>query len=434
MRTVAGREIRESFRGLGNEDIEDIVGKGKSARFWQKPKLENYQQLLRRLRRSCYLDDSDRPFTAQERLMEQYRRDGLVLFLGAGVSRGSGIPNWVSLSESMLKEAGAPEPEELDRNHGVKKLLRRFDQAYRRLHCDQGIFLRNLHECLYRKADRNLRNLLEHIPRERQRLLGWQEWVNCHNLLAQNMSLAVVGDLLVIEDKGRWRRNPQIHAVLTVNADNLLELYCLAKTGGHRLVTQVDRASVGDHPNTIPVCHLHGTLDIRGENFMRLPTMKADLLPDVVFRTPEYDRTKAAPSSFVNVTPQSYLQRLNVLFFGTSLDDDNICRWLRESYKERVENRTKYLRELYKDNYGAAQSEAELESVRHFWLRKTAEDGRVFPQEEMKKIEREKRELGVQVVWCEDHGLDCLRRLKRSGSGADFGYRTHSAANCWCNG
>lgn len=435
MRVVARCEICKSFLCLGNEDIEDIIKYGEKASFWQKYKLEDYQQLLRRLRQSCYLNDSNKPLTALQRLMEQYRRDGLVLFLGAGVSRGSGIPNWVCLSKSMPKEAGAPEPKELDPNDRVKELLRRFDHVYERLHRDQRKFLSNLYECLYRKVDPNLRSFLRGIPRKREQLPGWQKWVNCHNALAQNKSLAAVGDLLVIEDEDQWRRNPQIHAVLTVNADNLLELYCRAKTRGHRLVTQVDRASVGDHPNAIPVCHLHGTLDIRDENFIRFPMMKDNLLPDVEFRTPEYDRTVAHPSSFVNVTPQSYLQRLNVLFFGTSLDDDNICRWLRASYKERVENRTKYLRERYKDKYDAAQSEAEWESVRHFWLHvPKTEDGRELLQSEMEMIEREKRELGVQIVWCEDYGLDCLRCLKGSGSCADFGYRSHQAALCWCNG
>jgi hypothetical protein len=250
----------------------------------------------------------------------------------------------------------------------------------------------------------------------------------------ENETLEAVGNLLVIGEESKLRRNPQVHAVLTTNADNLLELYCQAKTRGHRLVTSVDRASVGDHPNAIPVCHLHGTLDVRGENFKRCPTMKKDLLPEIVFRPEEYEKTSTSHSSFVNVTPHSYLQRLNVLFIGTSLDDTNICRWLCASYKERVEHRTKYLRELYRDKYDAARSEAEWESIRHFWLRKKTECGQELPQGEMEKIEREKRELGVQIVWCKDHGLDCLRCLKESGGCADFGYRTHKAAECcWCN-
>jgi hypothetical protein len=423
MRVVAGCEICKSFRCLGYEDLADIVENGEKARFWEKYKRDDYEQLLKRLRQSCYLNDRNEPLKPQERLIEQYWRDGLVLFLGAGVSRESEIPDWVSLSKSMLKEAGAPEPEELDPNDRVKKLLRRFDQVYERLHGDQREFLSKLYRGLYRKVHPNLRNLLDCFPKKREEQPDWREWVSFHKELARNKSLAAVGDLLIIQDEGQWRRNPHIHAVLTVNADNLLELYCQAKTCGHRLVTQVDRASVGDHPDAIPVCHLHGTLDIRGENFIRFPMMKHDLLPDVVFRTSEYDRTIADPTSFVNVTPQSYMQRLNVVFFGTSLDDDNICRWLRSSYEERVEHRTKYLRELYGDKYDAARSEAEWESVRHFWLCKEPENRR-----EDERV----RKLGVQIVWCPDYGTNSLSELRKKGERPDFGWRSHQDHPCWC--
>src|ERR1700738_1422029 len=101
MRWVARTETCNRFRRVSNEDVADIVQNGAEANFWRKYKPDDYQQLLRRLRQSCYLDESDTPLTAQNRLLKQYRTDGLVLFLGAGVSLGSGIPNWVRLSQLM---------------------------------------------------------------------------------------------------------------------------------------------------------------------------------------------------------------------------------------------------------------------------------------------------------------------------------------------
>jgi hypothetical protein len=76
-------------------------------------------------------------------------------------------------------------------------------------------------------------------------------WNDLRNELAKNETLRDIGDLLILDDseKQTFRPNPHIHAVLNVNVDNLLELYCRAKTSGNkRLVTMVDRASVGDHP------------------------------------------------------------------------------------------------------------------------------------------------------------------------------------------
>jgi hypothetical protein len=426
MRFTASRETRDKFRCLGNEDIADIVENGAKASFGRRRKYkpEDYEQLLRRMRRSCYLDEHDKLLNAKERLLEQYRRDGLVLFLGAGVSRGSEIPNWVRLSELMFENTDLP-VNILDPNRRVEQLLYRFDQVYERLNGDQRQFLIKLYECLYRDFDSKLSECLRSIPLTRKEQLEWGRWHECREALAANKALAAVGELLVIGDGPQSRRNPQIHAVLTTNADNLLELYCEAQARGHRLVTQVDRASVGDHPNAIPVCHLHGTLDIRGENFLKpfARSWTKDLLPEVVFRREEYDKTIADHSSFVNHTPLSYLQRLNVLFIGTSLDDDNICRWLRESYEQRVKHRTKYLREYYRDQYQAAPSEAEWESVRHFWLCKKPENSR-----EDERV----RKLGVQIVWCEDYGAECLSWLKESGGCADFGRRSHQAPDCWC--
>lgn len=61
---------------------------------------------LRRLCQSCYLDSECRALEPRQRLLAQYRKDGLVLFLGVGVSCESKIPSWQSLAESILQEAG----------------------------------------------------------------------------------------------------------------------------------------------------------------------------------------------------------------------------------------------------------------------------------------------------------------------------------------
>ena len=273
--------------------------------------------------------------------------------------------------------------------------------------------------------------MLEKIPRENkeQNKRGKVKWNDIRKELAKNETLRDVGDLLIL-DGTKPRRNPQIHAVLTVNADNLLELYCHAKTSGNeRLVTMVDRASVGDHPDKIPVCHLHGILDARDENFRRTDSpcdSKADdfqeitdeLLPRLVFRESEYYETIADPTSFVNHTPLSYFQRLNVLFIGTSLDDINIRRWLYSSFQERVQERIKYLQEMHCKKYDAAKFEAKKESVRHFWLRSKKErvNGKEaeISCETVKLVELVMGELGVQVVWCDDLAdvQRCIRELK----------------------
>ena len=280
------------------------------------------------------------------------------------------------------------------------------------------------------------KDLLRKIPTKYAEQKKWPRWGGVLKALKANETLEAVGDLLLVgKDGARPRCNPQIHAVLTSNADNLLELYCMAKTGGKRLLTLVDRASVGEHPDQTPVYHLHGTLDARGENFLKshpasvpqneCQQLTEELLPDLIFRESEYYQTIANPVSFVNHTPQSYLQRLNVLFIGTSLEDLNIRRWLSNSFRERVQQRTKFLQELYCHTYRErdAAYEAELESVRHFWLRcKKDEKKRRVPQEPVNAIVRY---LGVQVIWCDDYDdvRSCIRKLGIKGKVTAFGRR-----------
>jgi len=125
----------------------------------------------------------------------------------------------------------------------------------------------------------------------------------------------------------------------------------------------------------------------------------------------------------VNHTPQSYLQRLNVLFIGTSLDDPNIRRWLYTSFRERADQRAKYLQEFYCRNYPDATYEAKLESVRHFWLRTRKEGDEKLPIAEVESI---MENLGVQVVWCDHYNgvQGCIRELAKKGRECDFGRRS----------
>lgn len=427
---ICAMRIRSKEQPASAGEIERIIEFG--ARSGER---ESRKRLLERLECSCYLakGQPERALKARDRLLAQYQKDGLVLFLGAGVSLGSGIPSWNSLIEDVLQQVGIGDYDTVKR--AFPSLLTQFELAGLRAG-GQKAFAEILYDCLYEQPGfKHLKSLLKSIPRGREEQPKWSQWDDLRKELAKNETLRDVGDLLVLDDseKRTLMRNPQIHAVLTVNADNLLELYCLAKTSGkHRLVTMVDRASVGDHPDATPVYHLHGTLDARDENFRRtdspcvgdnLQEITDDLLPRLVFRESEYYETIAKPASFVNHTPQSYFQRLNVLFIGTSLDDLNIRRWLYSSFQERVEQRTKYLRELHWKFYKDAKSEAKLESVRHFWLRSKKEEA--ISCERAKWVDLVMSELGVQVVWCDDlcDMRRCIRELRENGRVPEFGRR-----------
>lgn len=406
-------------------EIDNLLERGTQA--------DDDRGIVARLRTSCYLNYQNRRVTAQERLLTQYKRDGLVLFLGAGVSCDSGIPNWNRLAERVLYRVG------IDDYDSIKvtfpSLITQFEVAAQR--SDSRLkFARALYCSLYR--DLKFKTLLMNIPKsekdrqekEQSQIWGRHSWRRILAHLRTNKTLAAVGELLVVDGRENLRRNPQVHAVITTNADNLLQIYCRARADGERrIVTTVDRASVGDHPDSISVYHLHGHLDARGENIVRrspcdtkqrVQAVDGELLPDLVFRESEYYDTIANSANFVNHIPQSYLQRLNVLFIGTSLEDLNVRRWLHNSFQERRNQRARYLAEYYCLPYKDAYYEAEVESVRHFWIRTPPDKEHLT-----KLIESNVRDLGIQVVWCNDYSAiqHCLHDLNEKGRVADFGRR-----------
>jgi SIR2-like domain len=378
--------------------------------------------LRKRMRQSCYLDGKGRRLGTLERLKAQYRRDGLTLFLGAGVNKDSGVPGWRDLISELLAVEGlkvlssdgrvARCPSCALSEEANLSLPAQFSLAIPRMKSS------DLEERLYKslygsKTFRQLKDLLEKIPpsNKGKRAAKTQAlWKQIQKEISQkNPSLAAIGDLL-LKGGTRLKCNSAIHAVITTNADNLLQIYVMARARGRRLLNTVDRPSVGDHPRMISVFHLHGFLNTRGmksENAVREEEPKP---PTLVFRESEYFDVIAKPTGFANYTAHSFLQRTNVLFIGTSLDDLNLRRWLYTSYRERVAARAAFLRGVYKKEYEAARTEAEYASLRHFWLRSkndlprmSSKSGEKDDDKLARLIEHLTRDLGVEIIWYDDH-------------------------------
>jgi|ERR1700688_4446094 SIR2-like domain len=419
--------IRSPEPPPSKNDVDRIIRQGASGE--DKKRLP---ALLRRLRQSFFLDSQDQPLSARARMVRQYKNDGLVLFLGAGISVESGIPSWPKLAHDVLVASGVATEQVNEVMRALPSHMAQFGLARQLLGTE-----RELVATIYRELYKHLecKHQLEKIPRKYEQQRAWPGWGDILKVLECNQTLKEVGNLLVLFDGTKPRRNPQIHAVLTSNADNLLELYCEAKTNGKRVVTMVDRPSVGEDPDQIPIYHLHGTLDARGENLLRsgshlvppdeLQEISDEMLPELVFQESEYYETIANPASFVNHMPQSLLRRLNALFVGTSLDDLNMRRWLNTSFHERVRHRTSYLREFYWRRYPDAEHDGGLESVRHFWIRPEVEgqkNGQLW-QVPKGHVDRVMGTLGVQVVWCKDYDdvQRCLGELQKLGHDPEFG-------------
>jgi len=91
------------------KQIQDLMKNGASP--------DDSCRVVRRLQKSCYLNAQKEPLNAKGRLREQYQKDGLVLFLGAGVSCSSRIPSWTCLIKRLLRKAGIEDDYETVGDH-----------------------------------------------------------------------------------------------------------------------------------------------------------------------------------------------------------------------------------------------------------------------------------------------------------------------------
>jgi len=363
------------------------------------------EAFLRRMEIQGHCADGRR-LCGENRLKAIYAKRGMAVFAGAGVSYGSGIPLWREVVERAVQQTfpnGSSSAQEIVSSLAAARvsITAQLDICDRMLgsHPSDRTFDQILYDSLYGKPD--FEALREHLRRS--------DWPAAIGEFQKNKTLCALGDMLLA---GSPNRN--IHAVLTTNADNLLQLYTRAVAGGHRLVSSIQGPADTPLPGTIPVFHLHGYLDAR-KNADDVET--GEYAYGLVFKESEYFQTFSDPASFANYTPLSILQRNNAMIVGTALDDIDIRRWLYQSASERRSHRRAELQVLYSSHYDAADQEAELDTIRHFWLRSETEIPE--PREQIKShLDHSVRELGTEIIWCPDFDslASSLRNLPQGNS------------------
>lgn len=307
-----------------------------------------------------------------------YEKKGLVLALGAGVSKCSDIPGWEELLARLVAKC-LPEGNENKyndlRRHGLSlEIIASIVEE----HCqDRDAFVERVRDALYQDYP------YYKIPitkSNRRRIAGY--------IRKNNQTLRAVGSLCVIRNPGKTscRRNPHIHAIVSLNLDALLQVYI--KNRYDKYITRtVERATAETHPerDQINVYHMHGYL-VTGKNIGDKGTEAAD---SVVLTEQDYFDFINNPNSLYNYTFLYLLREFNILFIGLSMFDENIRRMLHYSKKERLDS-LKH-KELSK-------SEQSRIARRHFAiLRRSGND---FADQ---SLEESLDPLGTHVLWIDDH-------------------------------
>ncbi len=323
-----------------------------------------------------------------------YQRKGLVLALGAGVSKCSDIPSWEELLARLVAKC-VPNGNE-DRYNELRSqgLSPEIIASIIEEHCGKrDIFIKEVRDALYQDYP------YYKVPitkSNRKRIAGY--------IRKNNQTLRTVGSLCAIRNPGKTscRRNPRIHAIVSLNLDALLQVYI--KNRYDKYITRtVERATAETHPerDQINVYHMHGYLVI-GEKIGDKRTEAAD---SVVLTEQDYFDFINNPNLLYNYTFLYLMREFNVLFVGLSMLDENIRRMLHYSKKERLENLDQ--NELSKD-------ELRKEIRRHFVIMRRSGDG--FYD---RSLEESLDPLGTQVLWVDDYDEIPVRLGAMYGNAGD---------------
>jgi SIR2-like domain len=312
-----------------------------------------------------------------DELEERYQKGGLVLALGAGVSKDCKLPTWPELlSRLAARNFG---------EGGVSLCRQLTDDGYSFPAIASMLEAKSpsssdFSELIRQELYREFRFFPDGITEENR-----QDFIQFVN--DNNPTLRAVASLLARRNDGEpaYVPNPFIHAVVNFNLDAVLQAYVRARCYPDRILRTIERPSAGSKQGLVNVYHMHGFLRF-DKKHIRNPKKEA---PDLrVFTEQEYYDFFNQPNSLFNYTFLYLLREWSCLFIGMSMKDDNIRRLLHYSKTERVQS---HARE------GRSADKAERKSTRHFAiLRRSSEELDHLTETSLER-------LGTRILWVTDY-------------------------------
>jgi len=314
-----------------------------------------------------------------DRLNDVYRRKGLVIALGSGVSRASHIPIW----EELLIRTGTTicnpiETSVLHKLIGCRfsfQVLASFLEEHSAGTNQRLAFISALREALYadffaqhgltRPVDFSMgsparKHFIEKVRQPRD----------------GNTTLRTVGAMCAVKNEQAFEPNPNIHAVVTLNIDWLLQAFVRAHFNvapKRNLIRTIDRPSATASSRRIPVYHVHGLVRFDAKQ----DDPKKEAADRVVLTEQDYFDVFNDPLSIFNYTVLHLLREHSCLFIGLSMTDENVRRLLHCSKRERVKS--------LGDEKLTDQAEIRRKVTRHFAILKQ-DDPRWTPRSKTRSL------------------------------------------------
>jgi len=244
-------------------------------------------------------------------LRQAYQRQNLTLYLGAGVSLGSGLPTWNQLVLAMYFRAASgdwkgrwsPYPNylyaiaewQLQRGHEPLEITAR---KIRHFYSSDEAFFNDLRTTLYAGLS--------------DESSGLWEYPQVSMLRGGNATLDGVAELC-------WRTEANgsgLHAVITYNYDNLLETVTEGSQCSFLPVWKSSSLLTGSQR---PIIHVHGYIPAVGQGSPP---------EEIVFTEQQYHAAAHSPYSWSNLSQIQCLSASIGLMVGLSLSDRNMRRLL----------------------------------------------------------------------------------------------------------
>ena len=340
-----------------------------------------------------------------DELRELYVRQGLVLYVGAGVSKSIGLPTWPelirSLTVNMMSGKFSSVVATLDKQSQEKSW--------------EPIWA--LQQDLTRRADHQkpilmmARAIKDSLGDALPFLVAWSLYLY-NETLREHIRINVFNDRGPARAPGHWRRplptSPLldalvalaraerevigVRAIVNYNFDDLLE----EKLREQNVRCKTVRSGADKlPPGTLACFHVHGVLPMRSfvewykQRYKHRgkfkETKQTDVIGNFVFSEDEYHTEYSDPYRWSNMTQMRLLGQFTGLFVGLSLEDPDIRRLIDVTHKQYPEQ----------INYAILPRKEALSTggkSKEVILRN------LFEEVETNSFEK----IGVKVIWVDD--------------------------------
>lgn len=276
------------------------------------------------------------------KLRHAFNQDNLVLFLGAGVSAGEGLPGWEKLVQLLIQD-----------------------------------FLKSKYDKVVSELDEDLKNEFKSfsyitLGRFIKKALKSKFHDNLKKVLYRGYSSSKTPNSLlndIAEFCRPIRGKYGVLSIITYNYDDILESYLERKGIKHKVIYREYDTVLND---TLPIYHVHG--------FLPQGKLTEDMKDSIVFAEEEYHSQYKNPFSWQNLTQLNLLKEKTVLFIGMSGTDPNLRRLL----------------DIAK---GYSKDTNHYMILKNHWDLKNEKLSNIFRNVEEDVFE----ELGINVIWYENY-------------------------------